>query len=670
MSFKKTQSTNSIIIDASNQHSHKIAITNERGLLEELIFDNSDYQSIRNNIYLAKVVRIEPSLECAFVEYGSGKNGFLPFSEIHPDYYQIPLFDREKLHNEIKAEQQNKIHTEKSNQLDHSADTTDLEEASNDMIVRSEESDEKTQRNYKLYQKYNIQEVIKRGQNVLVQVYKDERGNKGASLTTYISLLGRYCVFMPNSPNRGISKKISSAEEKTRINNIIENLNIAEGVGLVARTASDNVSEEDFRKDYQHLIDLWNGIRKKTLTSSSPTLIYQEYNSIIQTIRDTYNPKIHNIVIDNAEKFEEIKKYLEIFSQFNKSKILHYNGKMPIFIKYDIEPQISRLLQNRIELPSGGYLIIEQTEALFAIDVNSGKATEAKNVEDTALKINLEAVNEIARQLRLRDIGGLVVVDLIDMTPIKHRKSVEMAAHRAFANDKAKVQISRISIFGLLELSRQRIRSSLPDLLTNKCEACLGTGRVKSLHTNISNIFTAIETIFAEETKNINHITVEAERGVIFALKNQESKNINATQDKYKIRITLLENATKALDYFAIYNSTTEEKTLLHEYSDKPTEQTSHSESVAEMDVAISANQDNRSNFHFIKRKKHQDHRGDRYGKNDRRDRRNGPKYNEKRHNPEVRNNFVPKWKNGNQSDHKKSSILQKTKSLIKRWLS
>ena len=460
-----------VIVDCTREDNYSIAIINNQGQLENFSFENSQKKTIKSNIYLGKITRVEYSLQAAFVEYGADRAGFLPFSEIHPNYYQLPIRDKQELANSLKTEE------------DSIKDNDENEEEDADIETDNEDSKEKSKNSYRIYKKYNIQEVIKRGQAVLVQVTKDERGNKGASLTTYISLPGRYCVLMPNSPRGiGISKKIFSYEERKKMLNEVKKFDIQSGTGLIIRTAGMKANVEDLKRDYKYLTDLWQEITTKAVHSKvDGRPIYEEVNIVEQVIRDNYESDDKSEIVISGEKgYNNVVKFAKKIMPHELGKIKLYNSRTAIFKKYGIDKKLDELLNPIAMLPSGGYLVINPTEALVSIDVNSGKAIHGKNIEETALATNLEAAKEVARQLRLRNLGGLIVVDFIDMDDPKNRRILERELQKAFLFDKSKVQFARVSQFGLVEISRQRLRSSVAEMLTIKCPHCCGTGLVKA----------------------------------------------------------------------------------------------------------------------------------------------------------------------------------------------
>jgi ribonuclease E len=533
-----------IFIDSLREGNYAIAIVDKSGNLEEFNFENQGKKTIKSNIYLGKVIRVEHSLQAAFVEYGENRAGFLPFSEIHPDYYQVPLFDREKMKQNLRQEEKDKML--ESEKAIHSE---------NDEEDESDNDTDSQDHYYALYKKYNIQEVVKRGQNVLVQVFRDERGNKGASLTTYISLAGRYCVLMPNSPRGiGISKKIFPYEKRRLILNIVKKFGIAYGTGLVVRTAGVSASEKDLKRDYEYLVELWNSIRAKAVKAQVQSLVHEEHNIVEQTIRDNYDENaISAIIVSGKKCFNSVHDFIKRLIPGEESKVRFYSDRISLFKKYGIEQKLHELLHERVELKSGGYLIINQTEALVAIDVNSGKSTHEKNVEETALKTNLEAASEIARQLRLRNLGGLIVVDFIDMIELKNKKAVEKELKGVFMSDKAKVQFTRISIFGLVEISRQRLRSSLSEMMTVPCDSCHGTGRIKSFGIIAVNILDAlVETLQNPKQTKRPVIEITCIKKIADCLISLHINEINDIEKKFNVKIVITQDHFAHNEHFLI----------------------------------------------------------------------------------------------------------------------
>ena len=521
-----------VIVDASREENYSVAIVDNNGKLDYFSFESNQKKTIKSNIYLGRITRVEYSLQAAFVDYGCERAGFLPFSEIHPNYYQLPIKDKQEMAKTLRNEEiDNQDEENDDNELD------DDENNSNDVKNTKEDA-----RNaYKVYKKYNIQEVIKRGQPVLVQVYKDERGNKGASLTTYISLPGRYCVLMPNSPRgTGVSKKIASYEEKKRILSVIRNFNIPAGTGLIVRTAGIHTSVENLKNDYNYLKSLWEEISARAVQSKvDGRPIYQEINIVEQVVRDNYESDNKSEIVINGDKcYNNVLQFVRKIMPNEVGKVKKYNDKTAIFKKYGIDKKLDELLNPIAALPSGGYLVINPTEALVSIDVNSGKSIHGKNVEETALDTNLEAAREVARQLRLRNLGGLIVVDFIDMDDLRHRRLLERELQKAFMFDKATVQFTKVSQFGLIEISRQRMRSSIAEMLTVPCPHCYGTGIVKAPSVVSIDILDSIK----EQLKSSNFVKQEflevlARAEVINHLVVANIKEIEEIQRKFNIKI-------------------------------------------------------------------------------------------------------------------------------------
>ena len=516
-----------VIVDCSREENYSVAIIDNQGKLDYFSFESCQKKTIKSNIYLGKITRVEYSLQAAFVDYGGEKAGFLPFSEIHPNYYQLPIKDKQEMAEMLKNEEKDI--------------EDDDEEEDNEVETDNEDKKEQSKASYRIYKKYNIQEVIKRGQPVLVQVYKDERGNKGASLTTYISLPGRYCVLMPNSPRGiGISKKIFSYEERKRMSNEIKKFNIPSGTGLIIRTAGMKAELSDLKKDYKYLTDLWKEISSKAVQSRVDGVpIYEEVNIVEQVIRDNYESDDKSeIIISGKNGYNDVVKFAKKLMPHEVNKIKLYTDRMAIFKKYGIDKKLDELLSPIAPLPSGGYLVINPTEALVSIDVNSGKSIHGKNVEETAVFTNLEAAREVARQLRLRNLGGLIVVDFIDMDEPKNRRLLEKELQKAFMFDKSKVQFAKVSQFGLVEISRQRMRSSIAEMLTIQCPHCCGTGLVKAPSVVAVDILDSI----LEQLKDPRFVKKEflevlARAEVINHLVVANIKEIENIQKKYNIKI-------------------------------------------------------------------------------------------------------------------------------------
>ena len=501
-----------MLIDANHDEETRVIVLNKEGKIEEFDIEAKDGNQIRGNIYLAKVTRVEPSLQAAFVEYGGNRHGFLAFNEIHPDYYQIPTSERKKLLDE---------ETELVTNSDTSEDIDEPETDEAEGAINHEES----KRISKQRKRYKIQEVIKKRQIILVQVTKEERGNKGAALTSYISLAGRYCVLMPNTARGGgISRKISDIKTRNKIKASIDSLKIPDGMGVIIRTAGAQRTKTEIKRDFEYLTRLWQTIRDLTLNSSAPELIYEEGSLVKRSIRDLYNKDIEEIVISGENAFVEAKNFMKMLIPSHVKFIKKYLDTVPLFIKYDAESELDNMFHENVGLPSGGYLVINQTEALVAIDVNSGRSTREHNIEDTALRTNLEASDEVARQLRLRDLAGLIVIDYIDMEERRNNRSVEKQLKDALRADRARIQVGHISQFGLMEMSRQRMRSSLIE-------------RAGSISSQSVQIIRAIEQDLFKNGKN--DIKLYTNNELSGYLLNTKRKNLYQIEDRYGITIEI-----------------------------------------------------------------------------------------------------------------------------------
>jgi ribonuclease E len=515
-----------ILIDAVYPEEIRVAAISKDNKIKEFDYESTAKRQLKGNIYLAKITRVEPSLQAAFVEYGADRHGFLPFAEIHPDYYQIPLSDREKLLKEQDAiEEQSSKADEENDDIDN-----DVDDAGEEFVRKSRRS---------LTRKYDIQEVIKKNQLLLVQVIKEERGNKGVSLSSYISLAGRYCVLMPNSGAKsgGVSKRIGDYEDRKRLKDLVKSFTLPKGVSLILRTAVAGKDDSDIKKDYDYLTNLWNSIREKTLTSSAPALVHKEAYIIKRTIRDLYHNNIEEILVEGEQAFHETKEFVTDMLPEHVHKVREYKGKAPIFAHFKVEKEIASFYNNVAQLKSGGSIVMNITEALIAIDVNSGKATKERRVEETALRTNLDAAREVARQLRLRDLSGLIVIDFIDMLELKNRKAVERELKNALAHDRAKIQTGRISTFGLLEMSRQRLKPSLLEISLTSCKHCRGSGMVRSEESISTYVFRAIK----REVQNgaPKTLKVNAAAEVANHLLNYKRTNIAALEAEYKMRLCI-----------------------------------------------------------------------------------------------------------------------------------
>ncbi len=559
-----------ILIDGAFKEETRVALI-ENDVLQDYDREDFNFKQLKGNIYLAKITRIEPSLQAAFIDYGGDRHGFLPFSDIHPDYYNIPQDGIRNL-KEVKFFQNNDNpeEIEKRNiQLENGQDgkavddpsaesnTYGVEEPEHlDIPKNSNDDDDSVEviPNYSVdeeasdtsspddYSQYKIEDVIKEGQYVLVQVLKEERGNKGVAMTTYISIAGKYCVLMVNSPERGgVSKKVTNLNDRKILKSILRSLNVPHDKSIILRTAGVGKKPEEILKDYLYLIRLWNAIKEAALESKAPAFIHAEDDIIKKTIRDLYTDDVDEVLVEGNDVFKSVKGLVKIISNNSHDAVAKlYTEKVPLFQRYNIESQLLDLYNNKVNLPSGGSIVIDQTEALVAIDVNSGKATKEKNVEEMATATNIEAANEIARQLKLRDLAGLVVIDFIDMFELKNRRIVEKAMRDAMVTDRARIQIARLSIFGLMELSRQRLGASFMERTSEVCPRCRGKGKIKSKEIVALSILRSIK--YATTDKQINVITVETTPDLCHYLLNFKRKDISQIEKDYNVYIFIEEN--------------------------------------------------------------------------------------------------------------------------------
>jgi ribonuclease E len=642
-----------MLIDASHAEETRVVVV--RGnRIEEFDFESEHKKQIRGNIYLAKVTRVEPSLQAAFVDYGGNRHGFLAFAEIHPDYYQIPLADRQAL---LKAEAEEARrdddieHVETGTDLGPDSDEETIEAAEETVVeivetapdpeevavekaaveekpkakakrprrtkkaaaetaeAAAEASDadgeesssgemaamvdtdsisEETRgrrRNAdddddddghpeekeviesvgaedameevpdrqvrKPRKQYRIQEVIKRRQILLVQVAKEERGNKGAALTTYLSLAGRYSVLMPNTARGGgISRKITNLPDRKRLKEIARALDVPQGMGVILRTAGANRTKVEVKRDFEYLMRLWENVRTLTLSSTAPCLVYEEGSLIKRSIRDLYNKDISEIIVAGEEGYKEAKGFMKMLMPSHAKVVQPYRDVHPIFSRSGIEAQLDRMLVPQVTLKSGGYIIINQTEALVAIDVNSGRSTREHSIEDTALQTNLEAAEEVARQLRLRDLAGLVVVDFIDMEEKRNNRAVEKRLKDHLKNDRARIQVGRISHFGLLEMSRQRIRASVLESTMQSCPHCNGTGHVRSQSSVALHVLRGVEEYLLKNTTH--NITVRTTPDIALYLLNHKRGTIVDYEERFGVQIIVEADAHVGAQHFAI----------------------------------------------------------------------------------------------------------------------
>ncbi|MBS7792559.1 ribonuclease E/G, partial [Roseococcus sp. SDR] len=622
--------TKRMLIDAAHPEETRVVVMDGHRV-DEFDLEAANRLPLKGNIYLARVVRVEPSLQAAFVEYGGNRHGFLAFGEIHPDYYQIPVADRQKL---IEAQQQEAREEAEAEAREderraqaqaaaqaaraaaaakagqpvpaEEAEEADPREVQDDAVLeapedlagevaptaaeiaadlaaeleaeqaaRAEEAaqeaesaaaeaeadeppapapelvgtpDGETEADTeermrerrptpRFLRNYKIQEVIRRRQIILIQVVKEERGTKGAALTTYISLAGRFSVLMPNSPRGGgVSRKITSSSDRRRLREVIDELDMPPGMSLIVRTAGAQRPKPEIRRDCEYLLGLWNHIRERTLASTAPALIYEEADLIKRSIRDGYARDMDEILVEGDEAYSQAREFMRMLMPEHVRKIQAYrDGTVPLFSRYNAEAQLDAMHEPTVQLRSGGYIVINQTEALVAIDVNSGRSTRERNIEDTALRTNLEAAEEIARQLRLRDLAGLIVVDFIDMDANRHNAMVEKRMKDALRNDRARIQVGRISHFGLLEMSRQRLRPSLAETTFVTCPHCLGRGTVRGLESSALAVLRAVEEECAK--RRAAEITVRVNSPAALYLLNKKRDRLADIESRWGVTV-------------------------------------------------------------------------------------------------------------------------------------
>ena len=618
-----------MLIDGTHPEEVRVVIANG-SKLEEYDIESSSKSQLKGNIYLAKVMRVEPSLQAAFVDFGGNRHGFLAFNEIHPDYYQIPVEDREALKRDVALFEENasaaQAHIESidgdlpgdddDDDHDHpemdmgssededdadaegtvdepeddstagsedassddddtpemSASATDTEDASDadetadgsDGEADNEETldtssakpaqaarsrNRRSDRRDHPMRRYKIQEVIKRRQILLVQVVKEERGNKGAALTTYLSLAGRYCVLMPNTSRNGggVSRKITSSTDRRRLRDLLKSLEVPEGMGVIMRTAGMERNKSEIKRDFDYLMRLWEEIRELTLSSAAPALVYEEGDLIKRAIRDLYSREIEEVLVEGNEAYQAAKKVMRLMMPSHAKRVQPYRDEtIPLFHRFQVESLLEAMHSPVVQLKSGGYIVIDQTEALVAIDVNSGRSTKERNIEETALKTNLEAASEIALQLRLRDLAGLIVIDFIDMDESRNQRAVEKRFKDAVKTDRARMQLGRISTFGLLELSRQRMRPSLMETSSNVCPHCDGTGHVRSIESMAVRVLRMIEEEGIRERSSAVSVTVPT--AVALYILNQKRAVLNAIEARCGFTVAILGDDTISLN--------------------------------------------------------------------------------------------------------------------------
>ncbi|WP_394727849.1 Rne/Rng family ribonuclease [Altererythrobacter sp. GH1-8] len=613
-----------MLIDARHSEETRVAVL-KGNRIEEFDFESAEHKQIKGNIYLAKVTRVEPSLQAAFVDFGGNRHGFLAFGEIHPDYYQIPKEDREALLaeeaeaaeeearlraeeeergelpgeeydaedesaeqlaeeiaedglEEIDTSEKDKVSTIEDGHVDGNGDdeedddddeddsddeseseSSDGDDDSDDRSSRgsrrgrggrsrrrqgggksrAKEVDEVRARRQALRRRYKIQDVIQRRQVLLVQVVKEERGNKGAALTTYLSLAGRYTVLMPNSSHGGgISRKINSSSDRKRLKQVVSDLTLPKSMGLIVRTAGLSRTKPEIKRDFDYLARLWDEIREKTLSSTAPSLIHSDSDLIKRAIRDIYNKEIEEVVVEGEDGYKSAKEFMKLLMPSHARRVKAYSDPVPLFQRYGAEDQLRAMYDPMVQLKSGGYLIINPTEALVSIDINSGRSTKEHGIEQTALHTNLEAAREIARQLRLRDMAGLVVIDFIDMEYNSNIRKVEKAMKEALKNDRARIQVGRISGFGLMEMSRQRLRTGVLEATTRECPHCDGTGLVR---TASSAGLSALRLIEDEAAKGKGtQIKLAASTEAAIYLLNEKRADLVEIEQRYGVSVEIV----------------------------------------------------------------------------------------------------------------------------------
>jgi len=533
-----------LYIDASHPNETRIVLKSNSSI-EEYEFEDKNKLNFKNNIYLGTVSRIEPSLQAAFINFGRIRHGFLAFNDIQSNYYQIPSEDKERIRD---AEEKIRENLKNKNLEDLPKDENDKKSPEvNEGDKNSVKNDEEIKKEYREelktsygLKRYRIQEVIKPGQVILIQVIKEERGQKGAALTTFISLAGKYIVLMPNTPKGGgISRKIFNSSDRQKMRGILNQIEIPKSMGIIVRTAGANKTKNEIEKDFHNTLKTWEEIRDKALDSNAPSLIYEEGDIIKRTIRDTYDNETKNVYIDGNEAYQKAKKFMKELMPKNVKNIRKYRGKIPLFHDANIEKELNNIFEPTVKLKSGGYLVINPTEALVSIDINSGQSTKQINIEKTALNTNLEAAEEISRQIKLRDLSGLIVIDFIDMINFYNRRTVEKKMRESIRKDRARIQVGKISNFGLLEMTRQRLR-----------EASINWETVLSLDSFAQKIIKKIE-FFAFNNK-VKIIKAYIPEKVKLYVENKFSKEIEYFEKKYAFKINLLADAKLIIPEYKI----------------------------------------------------------------------------------------------------------------------
>ena len=532
-----------LYIDASHPNETRIVLKSETSI-EEYEFENKNNLNFKNNIYLGTISRVEPSLQAAFVNFGRIKHGFLAFNDIQSDYYQVPSEDKEKIKNAEEKIREN-LKNEGLEDLPNEKNIDNHSEKAEEKSSNKSEEDVKKEYREELktsygLKRYKIQEVIKPGQVILIQVIKEERGQKGAALTSFISLAGKFMVLMPNTAKGGgISRKIFNSSDRQKIRIILNEIEIPKNMGAIVRTAGANKTKNEIEKDFQNILKTWEEIGNKALSSNAPSLVYEEGDIIKRTLRDTYDNETKNVYIDGNEAYQKAKKFMKELMPRNTKYIKKYRGKIPLFHDANIEKELNNIFEPTVKLKSGGYLVINPTEALVAIDINSGQSTKQINIEKTALNTNLEAAEEIARQIKLRDLSGLIVIDFIDMINFYNRRTVEKKMKESIRKDRARIQVGRISNFGLLEMTRQRLR-----------EGSIKWETILSLSSFAQKITKKIELLaFTNKVKIIKAYIPEK---VKIYIENNLSKEIEYFEKKYSYKINFLADNTLVIPEYKI----------------------------------------------------------------------------------------------------------------------
>ncbi|MFT6333128.1 MAG: ribonuclease E [Lentimonas sp.] len=542
-----------ILIDAAHKEESRVAVL-EAGVLQD--FDREAFiaKRIKGNIYLAKVTRVEASLQAAFVNYGAERHGFLSFSDIHPEYYQISEEEKQKIKDLTTKESSDKKDEEEEKEpvsQRFGEQDDDSSQVNVGAFSVEDETDLANVHSGNFHKRYNIKDVVKPGQTILIQVLKEERGNKGAGVTTYISLAGKYSVLMANTSGKGgVSKKVDNFRDRKILRNILDEIDVPAEKSVIIRTAGVGKKPEEIKRDYDYLARVWNSIREAAIASKAPTFIHAEDDIIRKCIRDVFNEDVKELVVEGEEAYELVKDFVKLTDPDQVSRVKLHEDRVPIFNKYKVEQQISALYEKEVSLPSGGSIVIDHTEALVAIDVNSGKSTRESGVEETAYATNLEAVKEVARQLKLRDLAGLVVIDFIDMYDQRRRRNVERSLRDSLRNDRARIQLGRISIFGLMEMSRQRLGASFFETITDPCKHCNGTGYVRSVEIVAVSILRAIRHACIDKNAGAIHIATSPE--VLSYILNYKRGELDLTEKTHNIHIFLHSDDNVGPSGFAI----------------------------------------------------------------------------------------------------------------------